>query len=54
MLTGHSLKYHAEGYGPTPPSLVKKDRERERDLVDMMLSDILHFSWNEPLKLADD
>ena len=52
MLTGHSLKYHAECDGLTPPSLVKKDRER--DLVDMMLSDILHFSWNEPLKLADD
>jgi len=43
MLTGHSLKHHAEGDGPTPPSLVKK----ERDLTDMMLSDILcdlHFS----------
>jgi len=40
MPTRLSLKHQAEGAGLTPPSLVKK-RERERDLVDMMLSNIL-------------
>jgi len=40
MPTRLSLKHQAEGDGLTPHSLVKK-RERERDLVDMMLSNIL-------------
>jgi len=40
MPTRLSIKPRAEGGGLTSISLVKK-RERERDLVDMMLSNIL-------------